>query len=401
MPYLPVNGVKLNYIRTGKETDVVLVHGLASSMGFWYPGIVLPLRDHYRVTAYDLRGHGHSSVPPTGYTHMNMAADLAALVDRLGLRRFHLVGHSYGGLVAISYALRHPQRLKSLVLADVPLNEINSTPQWPASWPGLMELQNNLGLTINKDELYPELTLLEELARPQVRRQMSKLLPQGARLPYVWGKGEGRTAKRWLTLLNNTTARDDIRLRQVSADDLRRIGVSTMAVYGMKSKWRSSGEILRDHLPRIEVAYIAKAGHAHPWERPEDFFNHLHHFLEKVEHSDLDSSCRRKHERFPLEMGAFLQTAGGIRYPARTLNVSRNGIMLDCPKTTGRVLEVEIEVVNQDGRSLSIPGKIVRESRYEAEEGEGVVLGVKLLRQGEEGEIWKEFLAQCQPFLKD
>ena len=89
MPAIPVNGIKLNYIHLGQGTDVVLAHGLASSLAFWYPGIVLPLRLGHRVTAYDLRGHGYSSMPYSGYTHMNMAGDLAGLVDRLGLRKFH------------------------------------------------------------------------------------------------------------------------------------------------------------------------------------------------------------------------------------------------------------------------------------------------------------------------
>jgi len=188
MPFLPVNGVKLNYLHTGKGADVVLAHGLASSLGFWYPGIVLPLRGRYRVTAFDLRGHGYSSMPPSGYTHMSMAGDLAGLVDRLGLRRFHLVGHSFGGLVSISYALRYPQRLKSLVLADVPLNEISSVSEWPVWWPSLMAFQK-VGVVIHRDEPYPELRVLEELARPQIRQRVSRLLPEGTPLPYGRGKG--------------------------------------------------------------------------------------------------------------------------------------------------------------------------------------------------------------------
>ena len=176
MPILANNGLRLNYISAGEGVDVVMVHGLASSLAFWYSGTILPLRHHYRVTAFDLRGHGYSSMPPSGYTHMHMAEDLAVLVDRLGLEKFHLVGHSFGGLVSISYALQHPQRLRSLVLADVPLNEINPASQWACWWPNLMKLQD-IGIIIPGDELYPELTVLEELARPQIRRRLGTLVP--------------------------------------------------------------------------------------------------------------------------------------------------------------------------------------------------------------------------------
>ena len=139
MPFLSANGVKLNYIRTGEGVDVVLAHGLASSLAFWYPRTVMLLRPFYRVTTYDLRGHGYSSTPATGYTHMAMADDLARLVDSLGLKKFHLVGHSFGGLVAISYAQRYPHRLRSMVLADVPLNDISDdVPEWPLWWPSRM-----------------------------------------------------------------------------------------------------------------------------------------------------------------------------------------------------------------------------------------------------------------------
>jgi pimeloyl-ACP methyl ester carboxylesterase len=390
MPLLRVNGVKLNYIRTGQGADVVLAHGLASSLAFWYSGTVLSLRHFYRVTTYDLRGHGYSSMPPSGYTHMAMADDLARLVDSLGLKKFHLVGHSFGGLVSISYARRFPHRLRSMVLADVPLNEINSRPEWPFWWPNLMKLQN-LGIVIPWDEPYPELKVLEELACPRVRQRVGKLLPASTRLPYGWGKGTDRTAKRWLNLLNSTTARDDIRFRQVSAADLGQINVRTLATYGMESKWRSSAEILGNCLPNVEVAYIEKAGHAHPWERPRDFFHQIHHFLAESDRRDPDSSQdHRKYERFPLEMPVYLRTAGGIYYPARTVNMSRNGLLLDCPEALGRGSEIEIVVtMNQNDSSLIIPGKIVREARDDAEAG--FQLGVDLLWQGERHETWEEF----------
>ena len=393
MPTITVNGVKLNYIRTGDGSDVVLVHGLASSLAFWYSGTVLRLRHHYRVTAYDLRGHGYSSMPPAGYTHMNMAEDLAGLVDRLGLKKFHLVGHSFGGLVSISYAQRYPHRLRSLVLADVPLNEINSAPEWPLWWPSLMKFQN-LGIVIPRNEPYPELMVLEELARPQIRQRVGKLLPESARLPYGWGKGTDRTAKRWLDLLNTTTAREDIRLRQVSATDLSQIAVRTLAIYGMESKWRSSAEILGDCLPQVEVVYIEKAGHAHPWERPEDFCHHLHNFLAASDrlHPEF-SRDRRRYERVPLELTMSLRSAEGIYYPTRTVNVSKQGLLLECRQ--GVELDHEIEIVatmNQGSLTLTIPGRIVRAEMDKA--GAVHQFGVELLWPGERNQTWEEFLAK-------
>jgi pimeloyl-ACP methyl ester carboxylesterase len=392
MSTVTVNGVKLNYLRTGDGAEVILVHGLASSLAFWYSGTMLRLRRHFRITAYDLRGHGYSAMPPTGYTHMQMADDLAGLADRLGLQKFHLVGHSFGGLIALSYAQRYPERLRSLVLADVPLNEISEAPVWPFWWPGLMRFQN-LGIVIPWDEPYPELTVLEELARPQMRRQVGALLPESARLPYGWSKGTDRTAKRWLKLLNSTTARQDIRFRQVAASDLSQIAVRTLAIYGRESKWRSSAEILRDCLPQGEVTYIEQAGHTHPWERPEEFCLQVHNFLKVGDRLDPEKGRdRRQYERLPLELTISLRSAGGIHYLARTVNVSRQGLLLACPP--GVEFQREIEVVanlNHGSPALTIPGRIVRAETDEA--GSVHQLGVDLLWPGQPPTDWEAILS--------
>jgi pimeloyl-ACP methyl ester carboxylesterase len=386
MPFLSAHGVKLNYIRTGKGVDVVMAHGLGSSLAFWYPRTIMLLRPFYRVTTYDLRGHGYSSMPATGYSRLSMADDLARLVDSLGLKQFHLVGHSFGGLVSLSYAQRYPHRLRSLVLADAPLNDISDdTPGWPIWWPSRMQFQQ-LGLVIPADEAYPELTVLEWLARPQLREKVGKLLPRGV-------KGTERTAKRWLKLLNTTSAREDIRSHRISADNLKEINIRTLAVYGMGSKWCSAAKILGDLLPNVEMAYIDKARHNHPWERPKEFFQILHNFLAESDRlSPEDPRDNRRFERFPWEMPVSLRISRGIGYPARTVNVSRQGLLLDFPEALGMGSEIEIvATLNQNGGNLVIPGKIVRESRDEA--GEGFRLGVDLLWPGGGPKAWDEFVA--------
>jgi pimeloyl-ACP methyl ester carboxylesterase len=387
MPFLSARGVKLNYIRTGAGADVVLAHGLASSLAFWYPRTVMLLRPFYRVAAYDLRGHGYSSMPATGYTRMSMADDLARLVDSLGLKKFHLVGHSFGGLVSLAYARRHPHRLRSMVLADVPLNDISDdVPEWPVWWPSRMKFQE-LGLVIPANEAYPELMMLEWLATPQVRRRIGDLLPLG------WGKGSERTAKRWLKLLNSTSAREDIRSGQLAVADLREMDIRTLAVYGMGSKWCSAAKVLGNLLPNVEIAYIDKARHNHPWERPQEFFQLLHRFLAASDRLSPEApQDQRRFARFPWEMPVSLRLSSGNGYPARTVNVSRQGLLLDFPEALGTGSEIEIvATLHQNGEHIVIPGKIVRETRDEA--GESFRLGVDLLWPGPDPKAWEEFVA--------
>ena len=99
-----VNGVNLAWQQFGDGPDVVLVHGLAASRAFWFLHYAVPLSRRYRVTLFDLRGHGYSERPQSGYDAVTMAGDLAGLLDHLGIERCDLIGHSYGGSVALEYA---------------------------------------------------------------------------------------------------------------------------------------------------------------------------------------------------------------------------------------------------------------------------------------------------------
>lgn len=93
MPTACLKTVDLHYLQLGEQnsqnsfpSDLVMVHGLAASLGFWsYTASVLAQTN--RVTLFDLRGHGRSSMPQSGYTPRQMAEDLKELLDYLGDRK--------------------------------------------------------------------------------------------------------------------------------------------------------------------------------------------------------------------------------------------------------------------------------------------------------------------------
>jgi len=96
---------------------IVLLHGLASSSHIW--DLLAPrLAPGYRVIAIDQRGHGESDKPDSGYDFPSIVSDLHGLVEELGLSNFALVGHSWGGNVALQYAVTHPDFVSHLVLVD-------------------------------------------------------------------------------------------------------------------------------------------------------------------------------------------------------------------------------------------------------------------------------------------
>ncbi len=119
MAFIEINNVNVHYEcwnEAGKET-LVFLHGFTGSTKTWHEVVAL-LPTTYRIFAVDLIGHGLTDSPDdiTYYTMENQVELLHALFDRLKLSLFHLVGYSMGGRVALSYAVRYPNNLASLLL---------------------------------------------------------------------------------------------------------------------------------------------------------------------------------------------------------------------------------------------------------------------------------------------
>jgi pimeloyl-ACP methyl ester carboxylesterase len=114
-----LGAVELHYAALGSGPAVVLLHGWPSTWYEWRH--VMPLlAASYRVIAPDLRGLGDSSRPSDGYDKKTIAADLwELLAGRLGLARWHLVGHDWGGPVAFALAAAHPEAIATLSIVDV------------------------------------------------------------------------------------------------------------------------------------------------------------------------------------------------------------------------------------------------------------------------------------------
>ncbi|WP_114227320.1 MULTISPECIES: alpha/beta fold hydrolase [Sphingomonas] len=116
-------GVALNVGFAGPEDGpaIVLLHGFPESHRTWR-GLVPLLEDRYRLIMPDQRGFAGSDAPqdPGDYSTDKILADLFALVDRLGLNDFTLVGHDWGGAVSWAAALKNDPRLKRLVIINAP-----------------------------------------------------------------------------------------------------------------------------------------------------------------------------------------------------------------------------------------------------------------------------------------
>jgi pimeloyl-ACP methyl ester carboxylesterase len=121
---------RLHVEDTGGHGPVVLFsHGLLWDTRLFAPQLAA-LRDRYRCIAWDHRGQGRSEVTADGYDMDTLAADAAALIERLGVAPVHFVGLSMGGFVGLRLAIRRPELLRSLVLIDT-----SAGPEAPANVP--------------------------------------------------------------------------------------------------------------------------------------------------------------------------------------------------------------------------------------------------------------------------
>ena len=114
-----VNGVALYYRDIGPPdgAPVVLLHGFPET-GDTFASVVAGLGKRYRLIVPDLRGAGASQVLAAGYDKRTEAADVRALMDRLGITRAHVIGHDLGARVAVAFAVQYPDRLLSLGVAE-------------------------------------------------------------------------------------------------------------------------------------------------------------------------------------------------------------------------------------------------------------------------------------------
>src|ERR1700716_3237568 len=134
MPHVAVNGVELYYEDCGTGQPVVFCHEFAGDYQAWEPQ-VRAFDRLYRCVTYSQRGFPPSSVPkdPEAYSQDILIEDLRALVDHLGLDSAHFVGFSMGGSVVLNFALKYPERCRTIAVVGAGSGTPNRAPFEPAN----------------------------------------------------------------------------------------------------------------------------------------------------------------------------------------------------------------------------------------------------------------------------
>ena len=130
MAFARINGIVLHHHLSGKADGPPLVfsNSLGTDLRIW-DKVADRLGHHFRIVRYDKRGHGLSEAPPPPYPLADHVADLAGLLDRLGIERAAVVGLSVGGMIAQGLAALHPERVAALVLSNT-AHKIGTRENW-------------------------------------------------------------------------------------------------------------------------------------------------------------------------------------------------------------------------------------------------------------------------------
>jgi pimeloyl-ACP methyl ester carboxylesterase len=260
------NGLRLHYQATGDGPPLVLIHGLTGNLAVWHLKIVPLLSDHFRVVTYDLRGHGYSDMPPTGYSADDMAEDLLELTDALGIERPVLVGHSYGADIALHYAVQHPDRVDQVIAIEGALPAMvhqRNREDWEG-WDHWVDMLERSGRAVP----------------PERRSDVAYLLRESLTLPKKWGPLNGlpRNPKPFLRLLDETTVVSDYeRVGNLSLDRIPTIEVPVVLMYTEDSAFIGTHDYLLEHLPNARSILLPSTewGHFGPLEQPEIVAEHI------------------------------------------------------------------------------------------------------------------------------
>jgi 3-oxoadipate enol-lactonase len=260
MPNATINGRRIHYERAGQGPLLALLHGIGSNARSWAHQLQA-LAAEYDVVAWDMRGYGSSDDPPAPYSMAEVADDLAGLLDHLGFSKAHVCGLSMGGVIAQEFYGRHPDRVRSLILADTNagqgrLSEEERQARLAQRMAGAAEPS---GLARQRTPM-----LLSPAASPEVVAEaesiMAEIHPEGYRLAAT------------------AFAETD------ETEVLPRISVPTLVVWGEFDSVVSREEVdyLAQNIRGAQFEIIPKAGHLSNLENPEAFNAAVRRFLATV-----------------------------------------------------------------------------------------------------------------------
>jgi len=261
---IDVDGFALHAVEDGQGRPVVFGHGFLYDWRMWQEPMGMLAPEH-RVVAWDSRGHGGSGLPVGDWTMEDQADDYIRVMDALGIDQAVVVGLSMGGMAALRLALRHPQRLRGLVLIDTSAG----------------------GETLVRRTRYRMLSLLARTfgIRPWLLKEASKVM-YGA----TFRRHHPERVREWTAPMARfdpkviaRTLRPIVKRGSV-VSRLPTITAPALVIVGDEDQTTPprESEVIAERLPSARLVTLGATGHMSALERPEQTAALIREFLHEI-----------------------------------------------------------------------------------------------------------------------
>jgi pimeloyl-ACP methyl ester carboxylesterase len=253
MPHLQSNGISLYYEEHGSGAPLILIMGFTVSSIGWHWNVP-SFAKSFRTIAFDNRGVGQSDKPDEPYSMQMFADDTAGLLDGLDIDQAHIFGISMGGMIAQEFALRHPQRVKTLILG---CTNCGGEKTALSSDPDVLNMLGNIE-SISVEEA--ALAMTKVAVTPWFMQKHMDTLIEMNKMSAAHPTPKHGMVSQMAALQSHDTY-----------DRLPQISVPTLVITGKEDGLvpPENSVILSQQIPNAELAILSNASHMFHMERPE------------------------------------------------------------------------------------------------------------------------------------
>lgn len=253
--------MKLNFRKVGEGKPLVILHGLFGSADNWF-SIARELDKEFTMYLVDQRNHGDSP-HSSAWNYDLMVEDLKELLNDEGLEKAFLMGHSMGGKTVMNFALKYPERVEKLIVADI------APRYYPVHHESILEGLNSLDLKAINSRKEADDALAKYISEPGIRQFLLKSL--------------GRDAEGFAWKINLPVITRNIEIVGEALPEGESYEGPTLFLAGANSHYIQQKDLpeILEFFPNYELEFVQKAGHWLHAEQPHAVVEEIRRFLGK------------------------------------------------------------------------------------------------------------------------
>ncbi|UZD22045.1 alpha/beta fold hydrolase [Algoriphagus halophytocola] len=251
--------MQLNFKKLGAGKPLIILHGLFGSADNWF-SISKELKDNYTLYLIDQRNHGDSP-QSTEWNYEVMASDLKEFMDKEGLEKTYLMGHSMGGKTVMNFALKFPEKVEKLIVADI------APRYYPVHHQSILEGLNAIDLKTIQSRKEADDELAKYISEMGIRQFLLKSL--------------GRDSDGFIWKINLPVITEKINNVGEALPEGGSFDGPTLFLAGANSAYVQQSDLddINTFFPNNEVEFIADAGHWLHAEQPDAVVKEVRKFL--------------------------------------------------------------------------------------------------------------------------